>query len=184
MSGYNVVTLTSTGQILRAGFSDFENDGSFDGGTETFHADITNRLLIGILIKYLKVIGSVITLMSGAEQAAVDAVPEPISEDFHTLIYPGGAVETISANGALSLNSYASVIDASSLDLTLADGTIPYQTKRVQTQTGSCTVVCSLDSPNVSFTLSNNEKAELMWHPHPSANIWRVIDSKGIVFNT
>ena len=40
MAILNGVIETSTGDLLRAGFSDFENDGSFDGGTETFRTDV------------------------------------------------------------------------------------------------------------------------------------------------
>ncbi len=36
----NGVTRTADGRLLRAGFADFENDGSFDGATETHHTDV------------------------------------------------------------------------------------------------------------------------------------------------
>lgn len=35
----NGVIETTTGDLLRCGFSDFENDGSFDGDTETYKTD-------------------------------------------------------------------------------------------------------------------------------------------------
>jgi len=40
MAVLNAVIETSTGDLLRAGYSDFENDGSFNAGTETFLSDI------------------------------------------------------------------------------------------------------------------------------------------------
>ncbi len=36
----NGVIETSSGDLLRAGRSDFENDGSFDAGTETYKTDV------------------------------------------------------------------------------------------------------------------------------------------------
>jgi len=40
MSNENGVIQTATGDLLRAGFCDFENDGAFDSGTETYRTDI------------------------------------------------------------------------------------------------------------------------------------------------
>ena len=36
----NAIIQTTTGDLLRAGFCDFTNDGSFDGATETERADV------------------------------------------------------------------------------------------------------------------------------------------------
>ena len=36
---YNGVIETATGDLKRAGYCDFENDGSFDSGTETMRSD-------------------------------------------------------------------------------------------------------------------------------------------------
>ena len=36
----NGVIITSTGDLLRAGFSDFQNDGTFDSGTESYRTDV------------------------------------------------------------------------------------------------------------------------------------------------
>jgi len=45
--GWNGVIETSTGILLRKGFGvDFENDGSFDSGTETFVQDIPEGLVV------------------------------------------------------------------------------------------------------------------------------------------
>lgn len=40
MATQNGVIETATGDLLRAGSSDFENDGSFDAGTETYKTDV------------------------------------------------------------------------------------------------------------------------------------------------
>lgn len=180
----NAVTNTATGQLLRIGSSDFENDGTFDAGTETYHAGIVKdiTLLTAVLLKYIKLVAGVMTEMTQGEKDAVDAVPEDPLTNYHALQYPTGAVETLSASGVISLLAYTSVIDASSLNLTLADGNVPFQGKRIQTQTGSCNVVCTLDG-FADFDLGNNNKAELMWYEHSSGNHWVIIDSKGITLN-
>jgi len=36
----NGVIETATGDLLRCGFADFENDGTFDGGTESYRTDV------------------------------------------------------------------------------------------------------------------------------------------------
>ena len=36
----NGVIETATGDLLRAGFCDFENDGQFSAGTETYRTDV------------------------------------------------------------------------------------------------------------------------------------------------
>lgn len=37
---YNGVILTTTGDLLRCGFCDFENDGSFNASTEIYRTDV------------------------------------------------------------------------------------------------------------------------------------------------
>jgi len=37
---YKGIIETSSGNLIRCGFTDFENDGSFDSGTETFKTDV------------------------------------------------------------------------------------------------------------------------------------------------
>jgi len=39
---YTGVIDTATGDLLRCGYSDFENDGSFDGANETIKTDLPN----------------------------------------------------------------------------------------------------------------------------------------------
>lgn len=40
MPTYNGVIETATGDLKRAGYCDFENDGKFDAGTETYRTDV------------------------------------------------------------------------------------------------------------------------------------------------
>jgi len=42
----NGVIETATGDLIRKGFSDFENDGTFNSGTETYKTDIPDAALI------------------------------------------------------------------------------------------------------------------------------------------
>jgi len=41
----NAVIETNTGNLLRQGFCDFENDGSFNSGTETYMVNIPRDLI-------------------------------------------------------------------------------------------------------------------------------------------
>ncbi len=40
MQAYGGVYETSSGDLLRAGYSDFPNDGAFNAGTETYRTDV------------------------------------------------------------------------------------------------------------------------------------------------
>lgn len=40
MTNSNGVIETSTGDLIRAGFCDFENDDQFDSGTESYRTDV------------------------------------------------------------------------------------------------------------------------------------------------
>lgn len=40
MATYNGVIETASGDLLRSGFCDFENDGSFNGATESYRTDV------------------------------------------------------------------------------------------------------------------------------------------------
>lgn len=46
MATMNGVIITATGDLDRCGYCDFENDGSFDSGTETIKTDIPNNLSV------------------------------------------------------------------------------------------------------------------------------------------
>ncbi len=71
MSTRNAVTLDSTGQIIRHGASPFDTDGTLDGGTETFHADVGLRVP-NLALKYNKIVASVCTEMTSGEKDTVD----------------------------------------------------------------------------------------------------------------
>ena len=45
----NGVIETATGDLLRKGFSDFENDGSFDSGTETYKTDVPDDAIVKVI---------------------------------------------------------------------------------------------------------------------------------------
>ena len=183
MADYNCVTLNSTGQVFRYGTSDFLNDGSFDGANETYHANVGLKIE-GLAFQYTKVVATVLAEMTQGEKDAVDAVLEDVDKDYHTLMYPPGQVETLSADGAASPYSYASKIDTTNLALTLVDGKVEFHAKLIQTQGGSsCTVACTLTSPSVSFTLGANNKAQLMWHTDGGISVWKIVDSKGLTLN-
>ena len=67
------VTDTSTGRVKRYGFSDFENDGSFDSGTETqvtINSDADE--IDGVPLKYTKVVSGAFVEMSSSEKDDVD----------------------------------------------------------------------------------------------------------------
>lgn len=184
MPSYNAVTITATGQLFRYGSSNFENDGSFDAGSQTYYANIGSRP-DDVVLKYLKIQSNQVVEMDQSEKDVVDAVLTDPNKDYHPLLYPTGEVETLSSDGVSSLYCYASKIDTTNLVLTLADGNMEYQAKIIQTLGGSsCTVTCTLSSPNVSFTLGANNKAQIMWHTDGGVSAWKVIDSKGITFNT
>jgi len=180
----NAVTLNSTGQIIRFGSSDFLNDGTFDAPNETYHTDVGKRP-VGVLLKYLKIVAGAVVEMTQPEQDIVDAVPDDPDTDYHALLLPTGSVETISADGALSPFSYSAIIDSNNLNLTLVDGKVEFHSKLVLTQGGSsCTVTCTLAAPNVSYNLPANSKSQMMWHTDGGVSVWKIIDSKGITFNT
>jgi len=44
--GCNGVIEIATGDLLRGGFCDFENDGSFDSGTESYKTDIPHPCFV------------------------------------------------------------------------------------------------------------------------------------------
>jgi len=69
----NAVTDTVLLSIKRIGNSDFENDGSFDGGTETFHAGVAPLIDPDVVpLFHQKIVASTPTEMSAGEKTAVD----------------------------------------------------------------------------------------------------------------
>jgi len=84
MGTLNAVIETATGDLLRVGYSDFENDGSFDGGTETFFADIPPAI-----IKIRGVLGALkMNRWTGSEWVEVDQIDVPVGGDLgYTLVW-------------------------------------------------------------------------------------------------
>ena len=98
------------------------------------------------------------------------------------LHFPTGFPEEISSNTALDPTKYLSRIQGNNRLVTLADGDISGDTKLINTNSGSsCTVTLSLESPNISFDLPANSKANLVWDSFNS--FWFVIDEKNLTFN-
>ena len=96
----------------------------------------------------------------------------------YTLAFP----EDLSADGAISINTYMTNLNGTRA-MTLADGGTDHQAKLILTASGaSATITCSLDSPNISFNLGATNKAFLVWHT--ADDVWKVIDHKGLTFNT
>jgi len=181
----NAVTDTSTLMILRAGYTDFLNDGSFIGGTETFHGDI-GSLIEGEELGNQKIVAGVPTLLTGPEQITADAEIESKFQGglFFSPLIPPGEPETITTTPeTLSLRSYTSILD-DNLVVTLPDGIISGQSKRIQIQGGGpgSEIICSLIGSFTGFDLGGNSKAELIWSQFASA--WLIIDEKNLTKNS
>lgn len=95
----NTVTLDSTGQVIRYGTSDFFNDGTFDGGTQTFHTNV-GKQIEGVPLKHTKVSGGVLTEMTAPEKAAVDATTSPDIITARTLRERDSGAYSVSQTGA------------------------------------------------------------------------------------
>ena len=70
---YNAVTNTSNGSLLRYGAYDFLNDGAFDGALETYTTDVGKRV-VGIVVRYNKIVGGVLVEMTQGEKDVVDVL--------------------------------------------------------------------------------------------------------------
>lgn len=69
---FNAVTLDLTGQVVRWGPTSFDTDGSLNGATEIYHANV-GSLIAGLPLRYHKVSAGVLAEMTAPEKAAVDA---------------------------------------------------------------------------------------------------------------
>ena len=168
--GLNCITDDATLKVLQCGYQTFT-----PGAGETYHISV-GGIIANLKLKHHKIVGGVLTEMTQSEKDVVDAIPD---NDLHNLQYPIGAVEELTADGALSVMSYSSKITINNLNLTLADGIADFHAKLVQSQGGSCTVICSLPGSFVSFTLTNNGKVQLLWHD----DYWVTLDSKNVTYN-
>ena len=94
---------------------------------------------------------------------------------------PDGPQEDISVNSALSLSSLASSCTGN-IACTLADAKEGGHTKEIITQGGAnLTVTCTLESPSTGFSLSANNRVQLVWDNRPSNDYWKPITHKGLV---
>lgn len=184
---YNAVTLTSNGGLLRYGSTDFENDGSFDGTTETFTSDV-GKLIIGLERKYHKVSGGVLVEMTQGEKDTIDgAIVANLSiiGNYYIPIYPKGEEENLILDGAISLNSHSTRLDVpSSGSMTLADGELQGIYKRIfNDHASAATITLSLDqsvSAWVSFDLAKNGKFVGIWD---KAGHWVITEEKLLTRN-
>lgn len=185
---YNAVTLTSTGQLLRWGGSDFLNDGEFDGSIETYTADVGHKIQ-GLAFKYHKVSGGVLVEMTQGEKDDVDldvVANLSIIGNYYVPIYPKLEEENLILDGTISLLSHSTRLDVpSSGSMTMADGAIQGIYKRIFSDNASpATIICSLDqsvSAYVSFTLAKNGKFVGIWD---RSGFWRITEEKLLTRNT
>ena len=184
---YNAVTLTANGSLIRWGGSDFLNDGQFDGGTETYTADVGHKI-DGLALKYHKIVGGVLVEMTAGEKTTVDgAIVANLSiiGNYYIPIYPKDEEENLILDGAISLTSHSTRLDVpSSGSMTMADGEIQGIYKRIfNDHASAATVTCSLDqsvSAWVSFDLAKGGKFVGIWD---KAGHWVITEEKLLTRN-
>ena len=92
---------------------------------------------------------------------------------------PPDPQEDISSNSALSLSALSSSCSGN-IVCTLEDAKEGAHTKEIIVQSGGqLEVTCSLESPSVGFSLSANNRVQLVWDNRPSKNYWMPITHKG-----
>lgn len=180
----NAVTDTSTLRILRAGYTDFFNDGSFDGANETFHADISS-LIEGEPLRHQKIVAGDPTLLTAPEQTTADAEIETQFQAglLFSRLVPPEEPETISTTPTtLNITSYVSIVGDSQV-LTLPDATFSGHAKLLSHQGGGpdTQIICSLVGAFTGFDIGGNGKAELLWSAFESA--WLIVDEKNLTKN-
>lgn len=186
---YNAVTNTSNGSLLRYGSSDFLNDGSFDGSVETYTTNVGKRV-VGIPVKYNKIVGGVLVEMTQGEKDVVDALIDnnlSLGLNYYFVLYPKDEQENLTSNGAINLTSHATRIDVNGgATMTLADGPIQGLFKKIFNDDAQDAVITlSLDqsvSAYVSLTIANNGKAELIWDN--KQGFWSINEEKNLTRNT
>ena len=109
---------------------------------------------------------------------------EPVPTDETISLFrrriPDGLQESISTSTALNLTSFVSECSGN-ISVTLSDAKEGAHTKQIITQSGAnVTVTCTLESPSTGFTLSANDRAEMVWDNRPGNDFWRIISSKGV----
>lgn len=100
MANRNAVIYTFTGSLLRSGFCDFLNDGSFDATSETQVAVNDGAIRPpNVDIKYVKVVAGEFVEMSAAEKLIVNQVnPPPLSSELPLPHLVDGYTSTNSTN--------------------------------------------------------------------------------------
>lgn len=109
---------------------------------------------------------------------------ESVPSDETTFLFkrkiPAGEQEDISTNSALSLSSLSSSCSGN-ITCTLADAKEGGHTKEIIVQSGAqLTVTCSLESPSTGFSLSANNRVQMVWDNRPGNNYWKPITHKGL----
>lgn len=176
----NCVTDTTLLSVKRYGASDFENDGSFDGGTETYTADVGLRIA-GLQLNYHKVSGGVLVEMTGDEKSDVDdvmaelAIGVPAYSSRRTL-------ESISSDVNIEWRPFVSQITAYVSAITLSDGTKEGQCKKVYNDgTGDAIYINgTYHGDDTQMRINNNQFVVLIWN----GSLWRHIDGiVGVTFS-
>lgn len=187
----NAVTLNSTGEIIRIGFSDFENDGTFNASSETFHTNVL-QTVEDIDVIPQKIVGSNPGIPTEMTQIEKDLVTSSIAADIRYLpmFFPLEPPETLTNDmDVISLLTYVSILDGNNIEMSLPNGDISLQTKRLQIQgTGNVDINMSLLSPNTKITMGNNSKAELFFRKDMkstsgSFGVWCILDQKNITIS-
>jgi len=171
----NCVTDTTLLSVKRYGASDFENDGSFDSGTETYTADVGLRIE-GLQLNYHKVVGGVLVEMTAGEKTDVDdntasvALGAPVWSSRKQL-------ESISSDVNIEWRPYVSQITAYVSEINLGDGTMEGQQKKIYNDgTGNFILINgTYHGGDTQLRINNNQNCTLMWN----GSLWRHID--GIV---
>lgn len=109
---------------------------------------------------------------------------EPPASDETIVLFcrmiPTGDQEDISSNSALSLSSLSSSCTGN-IVCTLANAKEGGHTKEIITQGGAnLTVNCTLESPSTGFSLSANNRVQMVWDNRPGNDFWRPITNKGL----
>lgn len=177
----NCVTDTTLLSVKRYGASDFENDGSFDSGTETYYSDV-GLLVEGIQLNYNKIVANVCVEMSSGEKTDVD--DNTASVALGTTVWSSRKqLENISSDVDIDWRPYVSQITAYVSEISLADGTMEGQQKKIYNDgTGDAIFINgAYHGGDTQMRINNNQNVTLMWN----GSLWRHIDGiVGITFST
>lgn len=178
----NCVSLKSTGQVLRLGCCNFENDGQFNVAIETYTSNVSNRVA-GIPLKYNKITGNLLVEMSNHEKTIVDkAVPK---KNNHITVMPRGPKEILTVDGEISITSHSTLLSKGSHQNTsIPDGIINGSLKVIRTDSlTTATITCKLDQDigaYISFSMTASGRVNLQW---VNEGYYDVIDYKEITYN-